>query len=299
MISNMRSVLLGAVLAAAMALPAPTFGETKGRPSAGQIAQPRTEYKVQRYKKKLLAAYTEYYPSTCEEVSPGSWSVNTSPKYGQVSFDIISGNLASGDCPGTTFTFAAIYYKWTEHNNKSITDPFTATWTSPSFVFPFSFDIKVKVVRPSSETTVFNSWDGATGGLGKWEQTLHPPADDPTFDFSPESVREKDAGGGGPDTCWFSGSAFSPFTAITGGTWPVKTGNTWGFDYVGWFSTAVTYYRAQGRAPCGTTFPQQMTIKSPADKSYKNYAVVNTLGGKIGTSSVTSIRAGKKRTRNK
>lgn len=85
--------------------------------------------------------------------------------------------------------------------------------------------------------------------VGRWRQTLHPPADDPTFDFSGETVQESDAPGPHSDTCWFDKSAFGKRDTITGGTWTVKAGNVWEFDSVGWLvrpqeSDAVDYYRA-------------------------------------------------------
>ena len=197
--------------------------------------------------------------------------------------------------PRNDFTFAAIFYTWTAHNNKSKTDDFAATWTSPSFNVPFSYDVTVPVVRPAGETTTFVSWDAK--GLGQWRQKLTPPAADPNFDFSGETVEEAVGGPGGPDTCWFTGSAYSKFTAITGGTWPVRPGNLWGFDHVGWFTTAVKYYRNKGRAPCGTTFPQKMTIKSPADAAFAKYGTIYVLGGSFTNTTVTSKRAGFQKTR--
>jgi len=58
----------------------------------------------------------------------------------------------------------------------------------------------------------------------------------------------------------------------------------------------VTYYRNAGRAPCGTTFPQQMTIQAAIDVAkgtgFVNYPVVNTLSMTIEKNKVTSTRAG-------
>src|SRR5204862_12630 len=101
-------------------------------------------------------------------------------------------------------------------------------------------------VLPTGEVTAFTAW--SAGGPGMWQQTLQPA----TADFQGRTVIEQDPGGGGPDTCHFPGSMYTPGTAITGGTWAVGAGNSWGADFVGWFTGAVTYYRAQGRAPCGT-----------------------------------------------
>ena len=268
-----------------------------------------------RYTKTYLAAYAEILPSpTCTEVSPGAWTVTADPKYGKVTFRMLTGKFGDGECPGTTFTFAAIYYKWKAHNNKTITnmisDTFNATWQALDSTLPLTFNIEVPEVRPARETTLFVDWWPADQTIGRWRQTLHPPADDPTFDFSGESVQESDAPGMHSDTCWFLGPAFMKADRITGGKpggWTVKAGNVWEFDSVGWLvrpqeSDAVDYYRAPqfgepARAPCGNRFPQLMLIKAPPDDSYHPYAGVNELGGQIGKTKITSIRAGSQMTR--
>lgn len=127
------------------------------------------------------------------------------------------------------------------------------------------------VVKPTGETTTSNGWGaGNLRTVHKWKQSLTPNA----ASFKGRSVTERDPGGGGPDTCWWPGSAFAKFTAITGGTWAVGSvadghlKNEWGDDHVGWFKTAVDYYRAQGRAPCQTQFPQDMHINGAGDPRY-------------------------------
>ena len=253
--------------------------------------------KIKRYKKTFLSAFTEYNTSTCEQISKGSWTLERpKPKFGTVSYGTVSGQLGNGACPGKTFTFAAIYYTWERHSNESITDRIDARWKTPDgqFDIPNSFPVKVRVVRPVSETTAFSGWDA--DGLGLWRQKLQPPADDPGFDFSFDTVREADPGGGGPDTCWFTKSAILPFTAITGGTWFPDEAGVWEFDHVGWFTTSVKYYRKKNRAPCGTTFPQQMQHKAQPEKGFVNYGPVNTLGGSFTNTTVTTRRAGKSRT---
>lgn len=153
----------------------------------------------------------------------------------------------------------------------------------------FNLSGTVTPVRPTGEKTSLQGW-AAT--LGMWQQTLTPTG----TNFSGESVQEKDPGGGGPDTCWFPGSAIAPFTAITGGTWTVASGNKWGIDFVGFGTTAVTYYRSKHRDPCGTTFHQQMTIRAAIDVAkgtgYVNYPALNLLGARIEQRKVSSIRAG-------
>ena len=78
----------------------------------------------------------------------------------------------------------------------------------------------------------------------------------------------------------------------------MQAGNSWGFDYVGYTAAAVKYYRAKGRAPCGTTVPQQMQIQfATGDPSFYNYGPINTLTASIGVTTVSSGRQGKSETR--
>lgn len=146
-------------------------------------------------------------------------------------------------------------------------------------------------VKPTGENTASNGWSaGARATAHLWKQTLQPG----TADFSTRTVTERDPGGGGPDTCWFPGSAIRKFDAITGGTWTVAQGNKWGDDEVGWFTNAVTYYRQKGRAPCGTSFPQDMVIDCPAgEEKYTR----NQLGGSMDATGVTSERDGQSETK--
>jgi hypothetical protein len=255
---------------------------------------------IPRYEKTLMAAYTEYNPNTCVEISKGAWTVTAKPKYGTVSFGLETGSLAIGDCPGKTFTFAAIYYEWTTHNNKSATDVFDATWATPDGVYnlPFIFNITVPIVRPTGETTAFTGW---LTSRGLWQQTLTPPSFDPKFDFSGETVRETSAGS--LDQCWAGGSAL-PMASLTSHEWTVGSGNVWGPDGVGWgtneSSCPIEYYRCMQRTPCGFLLRQQMQISSPADYGdYANYGGVNNLASMIygftlngsGFGAVTSQRA--------
>ena len=148
--------------------------------------------------------------------------------------------------------------------------------------------------KPTNETTTFAGWATAEGlpTIGRWTQTLAPS----TTNFSGRQVTEEDPGGGGPDNCWFSGSAVSKITAITGGTWTVTSSNTWGFDFVGLSGDVVTYYRGQGRDPCSVTVPQRMVINCLGAVSlpYRN----NTLGYVIDNPGISSIRDGAVATKN-
>ena len=148
--------------------------------------------------------------------------------------------------------------------------------------------------RPTNETTAFAGWATAESlpTVGRWTQTLAPS----TTNFSGRQVTEEDPGGGGPDNCWFSGSAVSQITAITGGTWTVTSTNTWGFDFVGLTGAVVIYYRGQGRDPCSVTVPQRMVISCLGAVSlpYRN----NTLGYVIDNPGISSIRDGAVATKN-
>jgi peptidoglycan hydrolase-like protein with peptidoglycan-binding domain len=141
---------------------------------------------------------------------------------------------------------------------------------------------------PAGETTTSRGWAG--GGVHRWQQRLQPF----TRSFRGCTVTEADPGGGS-DTCHFPGSAFAPLTGVTGGTWAVNGQNRWGDDFVGWFAPAVTFYRANGRAPCRASFNQSMRVVRPSgDVQYR----VNALQMDIGATTVTSTRDGQSETRN-
>lgn len=143
---------------------------------------------------------------------------------------------------------------------------------------------------PTGETTHSNGWgSGNSATIHKWRQQLTPT----TTNFQGCQVTEADPGGGS-DSCWFSGSAYSPFNAVTGGTWTVGASNRWGDDWVGWYAPAVTYYRAQGKAPCTATFPQSMRIVRPSGNvQYVRHQLTAT----IGATTVSSTRAGQTRSK--
>lgn len=159
-------------------------------------------------------------------------------------------------------------------------------------------------VIPAGETTASAGWAGDSPDffrcgdppepcrtVHKWRQTLLPA----TANFRGRLVREQD-GGGGPDTCWFEDSEITqPFEAVTGGEWGVRPGNVWGDDFVGWFPRAVRIYRAEGRAPCGTTLTQDMAINATAQR-FVIYTT-NELTAGIGVNTVSSGRAGQMATR--
>jgi hypothetical protein len=86
-------------------------------------------------------------------------------------------------------------------------------------------------------------------------------------------------------------SSVDPVTGVSGGTWMVSpSNNTWGFDNVGYPTGLVMYYRQNGRAPCGSTVWQQMTMQC-GDGSFQAYGPVNLLGETITNTTVSSGRA--------
>jgi hypothetical protein len=295
---------------------------------------------VARYMNRptLLEGLAEIDENTCTEIAVGAWTPTPDQAYGTekcgvVTTGTVTSTVGIGPCPGSTFTFATIYYEWTAHNNQSInpnaqpntvTDTFNATWATPDGMFTqfYTFNIAVPVVRPDHETTAFDSWNGPHG---LWKQTLVPPSSDPTFDFSKEIVQEFAAGPAGPDM-WFDKSGRDPFIHVTNdpndpeSPWHVEPGNTYSFDGVGYGSRAVCRYRngsptLKQFGICGTRFGQEMKIHAPSDPGPTNPPTtwtpygntntgnVNLLGASMtkplvpfAPAPVTSIRAGMSRT---
>ena len=284
----------------------------------------------------LLEGLAEIDEDDCTEIAVGSWTFTPDQACGTVQCGVattgtVISTVGSGVCTGHTYAFATIYYEWTAHNNQSInpnaqpntvTDTFTATWTTPDGMFTqfYTFDIAVPVVRPDHETTAFNSWVGPNG---LWEMTLVPPSSDPTFDFSNEIVQEFPAGPAGPDMCYVKGLETDPFIQVTSNPgdpnmeWHVYPGNTYDrFDEVGYGYRYVCIYRnlsptLKKFGICGTRFGQQMNIHAPSDLGPSdppttwtpfgstNTGNVNLLGASItkalvpfAPAPVTSMRAG-------
>gem|GEM_PF-2663771 len=141
---------------------------------------------------------------------------------------------------------------------------------------------EVLCTSPAGESSSSGGWDTLDPTVHRWNQTLTGS------NFSGRTVTEQQPGAGASDTCYFTGSAYDP-AALSGGTWPVNSSNQWGPDLVGWFPGQVSYYRAQGRAPCSATIPQEMLIDCPRGPILY---VTNTIGGDINATTVVSRRAG-------
>ena len=146
-------------------------------------------------------------------------------------------------------------------------------------------------VPPSSETTASGGWNTVSPyrTTHKWNQTLIG-----TENYGGMAVYEQDYPGWANDTCWFTTSRYAKEVKVTGGNWLVSNSNTWGPDSVGWTESRVSYYRAVNRAPCGTTFAQEMFINMPNGTfAYK----INTLKMGFTTTRVYSERDNVRRER--
>jgi len=85
--------------------------------------------------KILIEGWTEYNPSTCTDISTGSYTITTKPTHGTLFFDIENGTLGNGDCPGVTFPFNVARYTWTDAKQTVLADPFTLDWKTPDGMF--------------------------------------------------------------------------------------------------------------------------------------------------------------------
>jgi HEAT repeat protein len=85
--------------------------------------------------KTFIEGWTEYNPSTCTDISTGSYSVTKQPTHGTLYFDVENSTLANGDCPGITFPFAVARYTWTDAKEAVLQDPFTLDWSTPDGMF--------------------------------------------------------------------------------------------------------------------------------------------------------------------
>jgi hypothetical protein len=100
----------------------------------------------------------------CDEITPGSWEVDTEPAHGKVSTGLVSGTLLNGECPGIEFTAAAIYYTWTDTGTDETQDKFDATWSGDGNAVRETFILNLK-----------NSCDAEAAG------EIHPQAACPAY----------------------------------------------------------------------------------------------------------------------
>ena len=140
---------------------------------------------------------------------------------------------------------------------------------------------------PENDDSGFGGWaPGAYATAGDWYGTVY----DGTQFYYQSRVVYEGTGATGSDSCYFSGSPYAAFTAVSGGAWTVDPSNQYMYDTVGFPVSAVDYYRANGRAPCSATVYQNMfmTCNASASLLYKQ----NVLGAGVGTTTVTSSRGG-------
>lgn len=138
---------------------------------------------------------------------------------------------------------------------------------------------------PTGESNAPIAWDSSDPTVFIWEASLAPSSKN----FDGRTVGESVNTG---DGCWFPGSIFAEVTGTDGND---ATVNANGYrDNVGYVSAAVTYYRAQMRAPCSFSSVQRMRIDCATEN---RYFVTNALSGTIGVSTVSSSRAGQTQTR--
>jgi hypothetical protein len=309
----MMSVATRAVLLLATAIFSwPQLCQADDKAPTYQIAS-YGELLLKRYTSNPIVAYAEYNIIGCTAVPPGSFTLDTQPQNGEVTFGTVTVTIGgSSACAGLQVTASALFYKRTAHNNHSApgwppggaADYFHGNWHSSDGIYnPYlTGRPTVPIVRPVGEKTEFTGWDQARG---LWKQTLTPPSDDPNFDFSGEFVRETHAAGTTDTDSCFDGT-FGMATLSATQPWTVQSGNTWGPDGVGYGTNdnacSVEYYRCVKKTPCGFALNQQMQISSPADNgTFMNYGPVNVLKGGIegytvpifqtGVGNVTSSRA--------
>lgn len=142
-------LLLAGAGAMALCAPAPVAQAAIGRPTLGQpkgVAPQTPGIKVAPRKKIFLAAYVEYQPTDCSLISSGAWTIDKAPKYGTTITETLNTTLSNGDCPGVTFPFAALYYRWPGGAGAGKKDQVEGSWTSPDFVQEQSFDLDL--IRP-------------------------------------------------------------------------------------------------------------------------------------------------------
>jgi hypothetical protein len=182
-----------------------------------------------------------------------SWSLSAS--IGTLNPTSGTSTVMTGTTPGTAMFegFIGIYqdYSWDGLN----------CYENAPYEGGGEGEVEVKCTTPSGETTASGGWADSDSlpTVHKWNQTLTPS----TTNFSGRSVTESGNPAGNTDSCHFTGSIV-PKAALSGGTWSVGSSNQWGPDYVGHQPAAVTYYRQQGRAPCGYNVAQNMLINCPS-----------------------------------
>lgn len=209
-----------------------------------------------------------FYATAVEELYPGQSSTSLS----------FADNIAGSQTSSVSYIVSVFIRYWDlEWGQES--------WAGPSNGFG-GVNYAAPAI-PSGETTTSAGYTDPVPTIHRFMSTLHGGS------FSGRTTSESSPGYGGPDTCWFPGSAWGYHTSVTGGSWPpVDANNQYGADRIGWLPEAVNYYRANLRAPCETTMYQNMSINCPGCSSDPYHYITNTIRTGMSEFSVWSERAG-------
>lgn len=213
----------------------------------------------------------------------GNYSVN-----GSGTFLIDTSNPAPGDTPGCDTTEEAHLVTDVPNNGCDITGP-SASSLYTDFGY-FSTGAGKAPEIPTAETSTHVGWSAATlATVAQWRIVLTGG------DFDGRQVHEEQTSGSNSDSCWFVGSSVAQF-GPTGGWWNVGffgTPNQMVDDYVGYVTTAVTYYRQNFRPPCSATAGQEMRIAvSGTSGSSLSYTTGSIGAGLPNYTDVSSSRNG-------
>ena len=173
--------------------------------------------------------------------------------------------------------------------------------------------ISVKITNDDCDNAAgtWSNSDGVNGNLSMTKPTdfpdLSPPettsvvswwTDDPTIMLYDETIGSSksmagrqvfEAAGAPNDTCWFINSLYN-YSDLDGGGWYVGYyyfNNRFEYDYVGMFSSAVSYYKglvpnSVNKTPCLVTVPQTMKIYSRSgSQAYFNDTLYWNLPDKV------------------
>ena len=269
--------------------------------SPAGLAQPSVYAKVPRYQTTWIAQHVEADGRTCAFLDDGKATPLTTPQFGEATYGAQPCTIPADypACAGRSYpSCAAIYYKRTARNNKSIRTPsadgpvdiFTYHWKTKDNFFNFdnTLDVAVPAVHPIGETVEFKGFYQVptVGFYGKWVSKLTPPTDDPDFDFEGDTVKESHLVRENDCDIGFTGTSswkIGEYT-LAGTSWPAPK-NYFGFDLVGFSTCAVQFYRCSGanKPYCGTRLRQ--TMHHHAQSDYPDFFVAyqdNELGEQIG-----------------
>lgn len=143
------------------------------------------------------------------------------------------------------------------------------------------------VIAPDGENSEIRFWDIIDPSMLVFRAQLTPT----TVSFGNISVEEQD-GCCSHDGCWFSGSSYAKSESVLGEACGVGNDNYWQSDVIGWYSSAITYYRANPTptpsAPCNTFIGQDMHVVEGSSGVYAQNGLIFS----IDTTTIEVERAG-------